>query len=331
MQISDKSRSIHESSIIIDGLQISNWGKTIFRNNRQGGLTAFTATIAVHEGFRQTIKNIAWWHQMFIKHHDLIVPIKNTDDILAAKAAGKTGIIFGFQNTSPVEDDLDFLSVFHALGVRVIQLTYMNANYAGQGCLERIDAGLTAYGLEVVEEMNRLGILIDLSHVGYQTTMDAIEASRKPVAFTHANPKSLWDHPRNKTDDQIKSVAKWGGVIGANIFPAFLPSGNNATIEEYIDVIDYLVKMVGIEHVAVGTDFTENQPREFFDWLLTGKSKKGPGMELDHPLSNPKGIQSSRDFPNITQVLLDRGYADSDIKKIMGENWFRLFKEVWEG
>ncbi len=267
---------------------------------------------------------------MFTKHHDLIVPIKSTDDIISAKEDGKTGIIFGFQNTSPVEDDPDFLSVFHALGVRVIQLTYMNANYVGQGCLERIDAGLTDLGLEVVEEMNRLGILIDLSHVGYQTTMDAIEASKKPVAFTHANPKSLWDHPRNKTDDQIKSLAKRGGVIGANIFPAFLPSGNNATIKEYIDVIDYLVKMVGIEHVAIGTDFTEDQPREFFNWLLTGKSKKGPGMELDHPLIYPEGIQSSSDFPNITQALLDLGYSHSDIKQIMGKNWFRLFKNVWE-
>lgn len=330
MKISDKGRSIHESSIIIDGLQISNWGKTVFHSNHQGGLTAFTATIAVHEGFRDTMKNIAWWHRMFKKHHDLIVPIKSTEDILSAKKAGKTGVIFGFQNTSPVEDDLDFLSIFHALGVRVIQLTYMNANYTGQGCLERIDAGLTNFGLEVVEEMNRLGILIDLSHVGYQTSMDAIEASRKPVAFTHANPKSLWDHPRNKADDQIKSVAKRGGVIGANIFPAFLPSGNDATIKEYIDVIDYLVEMVGVEHVAVGTDFVEEQPREFFDWLLTGKSKKGPGMDLDHPITFPIGIQRASDFPNITQALLDRGYSKSNIQQIMGKNWFRLYQNVWE-
>jgi len=166
--------------------------------------------------------------------------------------------------------------------------------------------------------------------VGYQTTMDAVEASRQPVAFTHANPRSLWDHPRNKSDEQIRAVVRKGGIIGANIFPAFLPSGNDATIEEYIDVIDHLVGLTGIEHVAVGTDFTESQPREFFDWLLTGKSKKGPIMGLDHPLKNPKGIQSARDFPNITQALLNRGYSDSDTRKIMGENWMRLYREVWK-
>ena len=330
MEISDRGRSLHESSIIIDGLQISNWSEAVFHNNRHGGLTTVIATLAVHEGFRQTIKNIAWWYGVFKKYSNMIMHVKTTADILEARKTGKTGYIFGFQNTSPIEDDLDLLSIFNALGVRVIQLTYMEANYVGQGCLERIDAGLTNFGLEVVEEMNRLGILIDLSHVGYQTTMAAIEASQKPVSFTHANPRSLWDHPRNKTDDQIKFIAKRGGVIGANIFPAFLPSGNKATIEEYIDVIDYLVGMVGIDHVAVGTDFTEGQPREFFDWLLTGKSKKGPAMELDHPLSNPQDIQDSTDFPNITRALLERGYAEPDIKKIMGENWLRLFREVWE-
>ncbi len=330
MQLTANGRALHESSIIIDGLQISQWGEAVFRNNRRGGLTAVSATLAVHEGFRRTIENIAGWYEMFEKYAELIMPVTNTSHILEAKQSGKTGYIFSFQNTSPIEDDPGLLSIFHALGVRVIQLTYMQANYAGHGCLERIDSGLTNFGLEIIEEMNRLGILIDLSHVGYQTTMDAVEASRKPLAFTHANPRSLWDHPRNKSDEQIRAVARKGGIIGANIFPAFLPSGNDATIEEYIDVIDHLVGLTGIEHVAVGTDFTEYQPRAFFDWLLTGKSRKGPIMELDHPLKNPKGIQSATDFPNITQALLNRGYSDSDTKKIMGGNWLRLYGEVWE-
>ena len=325
----DKSKAVHDRAIIVDALQVSNWSETVFRNMRKGGLTAVNCTVSVLENFRQTIANIIQWDHLFNEFSDLIMPVRSTADILAAKKDGKTGIIFGFQNTTAIEEDIGLLTIFHVLGVRVMQLTYMEGNLVGQGCLERIDAGLTQFGLEVIEKMNRLGILIDLSHVGYRTTMDAIEASAKPVAFTHANPQSLCSHPRNKSDDAIKALAKKGGVIGATPFPPFLPRANDSTVEDFIDVIEYLVKMVGIDHVAVGTDFTEGQAREFFDWLLSGKSKQGPAMELDFPIRNPKGLQNSADFPNLTDALLTRGYTESEAMKILGGNMVRLFKEVW--
>lgn len=323
------SRTVHDAAIIIDALQISNWCEAVFQNMRQGGLTTVNCTVSVLENFRQTIANIIEWDQLLSQYADLIMPVGNTADIHAAKKAGKTGIIYGFQNTTAIEDDIGLLTIFHTLGVKVIQLTYMEANLVGQGCLERIDAGLTRFGLEVIEEMNRLGILIDLSHVGYRTTMDAIDASAKPVAFTHANPYSLRPHPRNKPDDAIKALAKKGGVIGATVFPPFLPAGNASTIADFIDVIEYLVEMVGIDHVAIGTDFTEGQPREFFDWLLSGKSNRGPAMELDFPIRSPQGIQNSSDFPNLTEALLARGFTESDTQKILGENLVRLFQEAW--
>ncbi len=325
----DRSRAVHDAAIIIDALQISNWGEAVFRNMRRGGLTAVNCTVSVLENFRRTIANIIEWDHHFNEYSDLIMPVRSVGDIQTAQKAGKTGIIFGFQNTTAIEDDIGLLTIFHALGVRVIQLTYMEANLVGQGCLERIDAGLTRFGSEVIDEMNRLGILIDLSHVGYRTTLDAIEASAKPVAFTHANPYSLRGHPRNKPDDAIKALARKGGVIGATLFPPFLPVGKDSTIADFMDVVDYLVEMVGIDHVAVGTDFTEDQPREFFDWLLSGKSKRGPVMQLDFPIQNPQGIQNSADFPNLTDALLTRGYTESDACKILGENMVRLFKDVW--
>lgn len=328
MKTTEKALMLHKKSIIIDGLEISNWSRQVFMNMRKGGLTAVNATVAVIENFVQTMDNIAWWYKTLEENADLICQIRTVADIKRAKESDKTGIIFGFQNLSPIEDDLDRLAVFHRLGVRVIQVTYMEANYAGQGCLEKIDAGLTGFGIEAVAEMNRLGILIDLSHVGYRTTMETIEASKKPVAFTHANPKSICDHPRNKPDEAIKAVAKKGGVIGATIFPAFLPSGNKSTLKDFVDVIDHLVEMVGIDHVGVGTDFTEGQPREWFDWILTGKSNKGPALALNHPLVNPEGIRHSGDFSNITVELLARGYADTDVKKIIGLNFMRLFAEI---
>ena len=324
------AKDLHESTIVIDCLEISNWSEEIFKKMRLGGLTAINCTCSILENFRQTVKNIVWWHGAFDNYSDLIMPIHDVSDIKKAKKLNKTGIILGFQNTSAIEDDLDLLTIFHGLGIRVIQLTYMEGNLIGQGCLERFDAGLTSFGLEVIEEMNRLGILIDLSHVGHRTTMDAIEASQKPVAFTHANPKSLYDHPRNKPDEALIAVAEKGGVVGATIFPPFLAAGNKSTLNDFIDVIDYLADMIGYDHVAVGTDFTEGQPKEWFDWILTGKSKKGPALNLNHPLKNPEGIESTADFPNLTSALLNRGYSELNIQKIMGGNIMRVLSEVWE-
>ena len=160
-----KSKKLHDSSIVIDCLEISNWGEAVFQNWRKGGLTAVSCTCCVHEDFRQTVKNIIWWNRAFEKYPDLIMPVRKTSDIRLAKRLGKTGVILSFQNTTAIENDLDLLTTFHGLGVRVIQLCYMEANICGQGCLERFDAGVTNFGLEVIEEMNRLGILIDLSHV----------------------------------------------------------------------------------------------------------------------------------------------------------------------
>lgn len=331
MQImNEKAQSIHAAANIVDCLQISNWSEAVFQNMRRGGLTAVNCTCSILENFRETIRNLIWWQRAFEKHSDLIVPVRRIDDFRTAKQTGRTGIILGFQNTSAIEDDLDLLTTFHDLGVRVMQLTYMEANLVGQGCLERIDAGITSFGREVIEEMNRLGILIDLSHVGYRTTMEAIEFSQKPVAFTHANPFALCGHPRNKPDDALKAVAQKGGVVGATIFPAFLPAGNESTLEDFVRVVDYLVELIGVDHVAVGTDFTEGQPEEWFDWILTGKSKKGPQLKLNHPLKNPEGIQHAADFPNLTASLLDHGYSASDVRKIMGENIIGLFSDVWQ-
>ena len=250
----NKANALHAAANIVDCLQISNWSEAVFQNMRRGGLTAVNCTCSILENFRETIKNLAWWRHAFEKYAHLIVPVRHTADIRTAKQTSRTGVILGFQNTSAIEDDLDLLTIFHDLGVRVMQLTYMEANLVGQGCLERIDAGLTGFGQEVIAEMNRLGILIDLSHVGHHTTLEAIEYSKKPVAFTHANPSSLCDHPRNKPDEALMAVAAKGGVVGATIFPPFLPSGNKSTLDDFVRVVDYLVDMIGIDHVAVGTD-----------------------------------------------------------------------------
>ena len=341
----DKATQLHTESIVIDCLNISNWNDPeVFAGIHRGGVTAINATIAIWENFTETIDNIARWYLKFDKYADIIMPIKTVADIRKAKAEGKSGIIFGFQNSSPVEDDLRRLRVLHELGVRIIQITYNNSNLLGAGYTESPDYGLSKFGKHFIGECNRLGILIDLSHVGDRTVMDAIEASEKPVAFTHVGPRALFNHYRNKTDEQLKAVAAKGGVVGANAVADFLAAWKDATLSDYIDTIDYMVNLIGVDHIGIGTDFTTNQSTEFFRWLFTGRNidskveypkefrfTDGEEILIGHyPIAHyPKRLQTAADFPNLTEALLDRGYSEGDVKKIMGENFLRLFGEVW--
>lgn len=325
----DAGTTLHERAIIIDGLNVSHWCQETFRQIWQGGLTAINATVAVHEGFRETIGHIADWTLWFAEYEQWLMPARSFADIRRAKEAGRVGVIFGFQSTDPTEKDLRLLSIFHELGVRIVQITYNERNYVGDGCFEETDCGLSHFGREVIEELNRLGVLIDLSHVGYRTTMETIEASSQPVAFTHANPRALCDHVRNKTDEQLLAVARKGGVIGANIYPPFLAAGSEAKMSDFIDVIDYMVRLVGIDHVGIGTDFTAGQTEAWFHWLRLGKSRRRALMQSDWPLVYPEGIRSAAEFPNITRALLARGYTEAHTRQIMGENFLRLFETVW--
>lgn len=328
--MSDEAARLHSDAVVIDGLNVSNWeDDRVFRGLSRGGVTAINATVSVVDNFRTTIGCIAEWQRRFDRLGDLILHVKSADDILAAKAQGRTGIIFGFQNTSPIEDDLYLLSIFHALGVRIIQLTYNDRNFVGDGCLERTDTGLSQFGLELIQEMNRLGILIDLSHVGYRTTMEAIEASTMPVAFTHAGPHALFAHPRNKTDEQLKALAKRGGMVGANSWPPVLAAGNNASLADFLDTIDYMVDLVGPDHVGLGLDFTEwRTEADLRKWMMA-KSKQKWLMDVEFPTIYPDGLRGADEMGHITDGLLRRGHSEEAVTKIMGGNFLRLFREVW--
>ena len=236
--MSSEARKVYDEAIVIDGLNVSNWeSDAVFERLRAGNITAINATVATWENFVQTMAHLAAWMRRFRERQD-ILQVKETADIHAAKKLGKTGIILSFQNASPIENELDRLGLFLALGVRVIQLTYHETNLLGSGCWERNDCGLSNFGVDAVREMNRLGIVIDLSHVGPKTTMDAIEMSEQPVAITHANARSFCDHPRNKEEEALKLLAEKGGVVGATSFANFLPKGFDSTVEDFVDAID---------------------------------------------------------------------------------------------
>jgi membrane dipeptidase len=251
-----------------------------------------------------------------------LIHVLAVDDIYRAKREGKLGVGFHFQNSRPVEHDLGLLVTLHRLGLRVMQLTYNEKNQVGDGATERTDAGLSKFGIKMVEEMNRLGIVVDCSHVGYRTTMDAMEVSKVPVVFSHSNAHGVFASKRNIKDDQIKALARSGGVIGMNGFPGFVSRDSfvdktrGPSLAQLLDHVDYIAKLVGTDHIGVAEGY-----RRY-------------GYETDTypepPWHYPSGIDDISLLPNFTKGLLARGYSGPDVRKILGENFIRVFKQAWK-
>ncbi|MEA3335085.1 MAG: dipeptidase [Chloroflexota bacterium] len=319
---------LHQESIIIDGLNAS-WfpDPRVLQHLHEGGVTAVNATIAAWHDPLETLDLFSALLPLFEQHSDIIMQVESVEDIAGAKESGRVGMILGFQDTAPIADNLGLLSVHYKLGVRIIQLTYNHENLVGYGCQAPEDGGLTGFGREVVAEMNRLGILVDVSHCGPRTTLEAIETSTTPIAITHANPLALLDMPRNKSDEVIRALAERGGVIGAVQFPAMVTRQFPATVETYVDVIDHLVRVAGIDHVGLGPDFMEYMPAEVAAAALKGLPPEA--IKQFAAIPPMQDFETAAKFPNVTAELLRRGYAPEDVKKIMGGNWLQLYEEVW--
>ncbi|MEM7113787.1 MAG: membrane dipeptidase [Chloroflexota bacterium] len=319
--------------MLIDALQTSNWDREIFAELRTGGVDCIHVTCAVWEGARETLSQIHQWYRWEREHDDLIVLAASAAEIVSAKEGGKTAVILGFQNASPFEDDLGLVEVFYRLGVRIVQLTYNNYSLLGAGCYEPNDGGLTRYGKEVVREMNRLGMLVDLSHVGEQTSLDAVEHSLQPVAVTHSNPKFLHDIVRNKSDRLMKAVVERGGMMGCSLYPHLI-GGRQVTLKQYTEMLARLADMVGVDHIGFGSDAVRKCTPEYLNWLRMGRWTHtvdyGPGSA-----SNPgwpewqEWFQSPADYPKLWQGILAQGFSEAETAKLMGGNWLRLFGEVF--
>jgi membrane dipeptidase len=324
--------ALHQDSIVIDGLVISNWSRDVFEQMHSGGLTAANCTCSVWEGFNDTMANIALWKKNLAENADILTQVHNAADIRRAKAENKVGIVLGWQNTYAIEQNLDHLRLFRDLGVRVIQLTYNTQNLVGSGCWESRDSGLSDYGRDMVDLMNELGILVDLSHVGDTTSRDAITHSQKPVAYTHCFPNALLDHPRNKSDDMLQTLADKGGFVGVVAYTPFMPKGDNSTVEDVLDGFTHMIDLVVEDQVGIGTDFTQGQDVAFFDYL---RSDKGIGRNLSKPMTkrpdNPIGLDGPAEYPNLTAAMVKRGWSETRIRKILGENWLAFLEEVWGG
>jgi len=326
------SSDFHKEILVIDGLQYCNWSRSIFEEMIQGGVTAVHVTIVYHEQIRETLMRIAEWNRLFELHTDLIMPVKSANDIELAKRLGKVGIIFGAQNCSPIEDDIGMVQVMRELNLMIMQLTYNNQSLLACGCYEKEDSGVTRFGRQVIKEMNRVGMIIDMSHSGERSTLDAIAISERPIVISHANPTSFHAAKRNKPDNVLKALAESGGLLGFSLYPFHLQNGSDCSLVQFCEMIAKTADLMGVDNIGLGSDLCQNQPLAVLEWMRNGRWAKvmdyGEGSASDADWPAPLSwFADSRDFPNITQGLLDRGFNKGEVGKIMGQNWFRFLKE----
>jgi membrane dipeptidase len=320
---------LHQTLTVFEGLGFGNWSRAVFEDMRAGGITAANCSCLVWEDFRAAMGIVVQWNRWFDQCGDVIRRVRTTGDIARAKAEGKVGIILGWQNTSGIDDQLGFLEVFKDLGVGFMQLTYNTQNLIGTGCYESRDSGLSDFGREAVHEMNRVGIAIDLSHVGPKTCEDTILHSRKPVCYTHVCPRALRDHPRNKTDSELRLIAERGGFVGITRFTPLLPRGIRSTLDDYVAAMEYAVDLVGEDAVGIGTDIPQDQPESMTWYAMHDKGYARQLADLSKETGDLPGLARFGEFPNITATMVRRGWSEARIRKVMGENWVRFLRQVW--
>ena len=323
---------IHRQQIVIDGLQYSNWSREIFEQLLAGGVTMVHATIVYHEQIRETLLRIGEWNRMFEQHGDLIMPVKSAADIRLAKELGKVGIMFGAQNCSPIEDDIDMIAIMRELNLMIMQLTYNNQSLLACGCYEAEDSGVTRFGRQAIAEMNRVGMIVDMSHSAERSTLEAIEISSRPIVISHANPSSFHDAKRNKSDTVLKALGESGGLLGFSLYPFHLKNGPDCSLIDFCDMVARTADLMGIEHIGIGTDLCQSQPLSVLEWMRNGRWSKqmdyGEGSKSNADWPRPLSwFEDSRDFPNLTKGLLDRGFNQQEVARIMGLNWLEFFEQ----
>ena len=318
--------------ITIDCLQYCNWSRDIFEQMREGGVDAVHVTIAYHEDFRQTVDRISQWNRLFDQYSDLIQPGRTAEDVLRAHEADKTAIFYGFQNCSPIESDIDLVEICHQLGARFMQLSYNNQSLLATGCYEADDPGITRMGKQIIAEMNRVGLVVDMSHSAERSTLEAIECSARPIAITHANP-SRW-HPalRNKSDSVLRALSDSGGMIGFSLYPHHLAEGSACTLDSFCQMIADTAEDMGIDHIGIGSDLCQDQPDSVVEWMRNGRwtrekdfgegSKASPGFP-----GQPAWFKDNRDFPSLRAGLKKVGLDETAVNAVMGDNWLRFFEK----
>jgi membrane dipeptidase len=317
---------------LIDSLQYANFSPKVFAQMREGGVDAVHVTIAYHESFREMVLNLERWNRWFEDHPDLIFKGTSAADVRLAQESGRTAIFFGFQNPSPIEDDIGLVEICHQLGVRFMQLSYNNQSLLATGCYEAEDPGLTRMGRAVVAEMNRVGLVIDMSHSAERSTLEAIETSRRPIAITHANPH--WWHPalRNKSDAVLSALTQAGGMLGFSLYPHHLKGGSDCTLESFCAMVAEAAGRYGAAQLGIGSDLCQDQPDSVVEWMRVGRWTKGidygegsAGNAGFPPM--PSWFRDNRDFGTLREGLHAAGLGEAEVDGIVGGNWLRFYEE----
>ncbi|NWG23213.1 MAG: membrane dipeptidase [Pseudorhodoplanes sp.] len=325
-----QTRTPQSPGFLIDGLQYCNWSEKIFRELKAGGVTAIHVTICYHENFRETVSNIVRWNGWFERFPDLIFHGRTGEDVRRAAREGRTAVFFGFQNPLPIEDDIGLVEICHTLGARFMQLSYNNQSLLASGCYEAHDTGITRMGREVIREMNRVGMVIDMSHSGERSTLEAIELSQRPIAITHANPASWHKVLRNKSDAVLRALAQGGGMLGLSLYPMHLAGGSNCTLQSFCEMAARTADLMGVEHIGIGSDLCQDQPDSVVEWMRVGRWTKHPESmagTLGKPVfpQQPEWFRGNLDFGRIAAGLAGAGFAADEIDRIMGLNWLEFF------
>ncbi len=318
--------------LTIDALQYSRWSREIFRQMRQGGLDCVHVTIAYHETAVETLRRIGEWNRLFEDNGDLIMRVGDARDVHGARQSGRTGIVYGFQNCSPIEDDFSLVEVFHQLGVRFMQLSYNNQSLLATGCYEETDPGITRFGRQVIREMNRVGMVVDMSHSAEHSTLEAIELSRRPIAITHANPATFHPALRNKSDRVLKALGDSGGMLGFSLYPHHLKGGSDCSLADFCAMVGRTAELMGVDHIGIGSDLCQDQPDSVVAWMRNGRWSRvtdyGEGTAADAGFpAQPEWFANSTHYGNLAAGLAEAGFSGDEVAKIMGGNWLRFFEE----
>lgn len=329
-------RSHRERTPVIDGLNCAILTRDQFERTLEGRVAAINLTsLRPANDLAASMGDLAKALAAVAANPDLVSVVTSVAEIRQVAAEGKLGIILGTQNSTFLEHDLSLLRVMQRAGVRIMQPTYMERNELGSGVLAKEPGGLTAKGHEWVELMNETRMLVDLSHVGYQTAMDAAKASKRPVICSHSNARALCDSLRNIPDDQIRAIAETGGTVGVTLWPPMLRHATRPTLDDFFDQVDHMVKLVGIDHVAFGSDCSERTKTEE-QWQATfgprGMYPEVTGILGDWFIFSQRfteGYESLAHTGRLIDGLGTRGYSEDEVDKIMGGNLLRVYEDVW--
>jgi membrane dipeptidase len=331
----DAARELHEGSIVIDAvcpLVMNDAGYIAWY--RDGGATAIAPTVGGWESARVTLDRIASWRRLLEMRDDLVL-VQQAADVRLAKERQRLGIFLHLQGADPIEGNLDLVSLYKSLGVGVIQLTYNVRNRVGDGCEEPSDAGLSRFGKALITRLNEARIILDCSHTGLRTSMEAIELSTRPVILSHSNSAAIHASPRNVPDELIDAIGRSGGVVGIAGFPAMVAATTAPSLDDFVAHIDAVVARIGIDHVGLGIDYYWGQAGVVNDEIALQsyneavRAGRWSNAYPPPPHHYPRGIETPRTLSNLTLRLLERGYRSEDVAKILGGNWLRVMQFVW--